>query len=456
MKSNRIKWGLLALLLLLGALAVGGAPAAAVSETRFIVKYRTGEDWRRKDRSLPYDLVTGAELEGLRAADALEWYEPDGLMELLEGPEAGWYNSEKWDLAMIHAEAAFELGCMGQGVRIGIVDSGVNPHPALAACLEAGRSYLEEGDPADTADRYGHGTLVAGLIAGADEVGYYGAAPGAALVPLKVTDGKTVLTSTVCQAIYNGIDAYHCDILNLSLGIRTESQALREAVEYAEEQGVLVVSAVGNNGNGVLYYPAAYDTVIGVGAVDMDGDVAYHSNRNASVYLTAPGVTVLTLSQYGGVTTASGTSFAVPHVTAAAAVLRGAAGRLSPQALRELLGQTAEDRGPEGWDQSYGYGILNLEAGLLALLGQPDPCSFLPETGPATQLRNNTDEPLEVTYLLAEYDETGVCLGVTVLPMTLPARATAELPPPAAEGCFGQFVYETGTGSPLTRERKTP
>ena len=243
---------------------VNGVPASAASETEteYIVKYKESAAWLTEDDGVPFDVVSESEMNRLRNAGLLEWYEPDGVITILDETASPWYEDDKWDLALIQADAAFEQNYTGRGLRIGILDSGINPHADLTGNLLPGHNYLEDADTDNTIDAYGHGTLVAGLISGAGENGAIGVATGAEIVPLKVTDGKAVMVSTVCRAIYGGINDYNCDILNLSLGITSEFESLKEAVDYAEEQGVLIVSAVGNNGTRSLYYPAAYDSVL--------------------------------------------------------------------------------------------------------------------------------------------------------------------------------------------------
>ena len=430
-------------------------PAYAAEETgtEYIVKFK--ESAARLARGQPFDVVSGAEMRRLRDAGLLAWYEPDGEMTLL-GEISPYYADDKWDLTLINAEPAFELGALGEGVRVGVLDSGVNPVPQLVDNLLPGCNYLEDGDEEDTADNYGHGTLVAALIAGQDEEGYVGAAPGAEIVPLKITDGKGVTVSTVCRAIYGAIDDFDCDVLNLSLGINSDFQALREAVDYAAEQGVVVVAAVGNNGTVGRVYPAEYESVIGVGTLDETGEVHYHSNHNESVYLTAPGVTVKTAGRSGGYVTATGTSFAVPYATAAVAVLLGLDPLLTPEDVAFLLAETAFDAGEDGWDEYYGWGILDLGACAERLCGEEDPdaydvpCEFLS----AYTLVNRTDEDLDCTYLLAEYDRYGTCLGVQQTQLFLPARGRVRVDPPES-GHYGQFVYETDTMIPLAHARKS-
>ena len=427
-----------ALLLALGAPVC--RPAGA-----YIVKYKDGAE--------PFAVVSAAEARRLDRAGLLEWSEPDREMTLLGDAEDEWYTSDKWDLAMVHAEGAFEQGQLGQGVRVGVLDSGISPHAELKDRLLPGRNYVEGADADDTADRYGHGTLVAGLIAGSGENGCTGAAPAAELVPIKITDGKAVMVSTVVRGIYGAIDDFGCDILNLSLGIREDQQALREAIDYAEEKGVVVVSAVGGTGANVLNYPSAYETVIGVGSVDRSELVSRRSNRNESVFLTAPGVNVKTTGQYGGYVTSSGNSFAVPFVSAAAAVLLGMDPSLRPAEIMDILAETATDRGREGRDDDYGWGIVNIGAAVEALtarLDAPKPrCAFLS----ASELQNNTDAAIDCTYLLAAYDEDGTCLGVRTWQFTLLPNGTAAIEPPPEGTRGGQFVYETKTMTPLAAAR---
>lgn len=397
-------------------------------------------------------------LIGVLLASALTGHAPaeDRAAELM-GTLSPYYEDSRWSLDMIGADAAYRAGFLGQGVRVGVLDSGVEPHPDLAERLLPGRCFLPDApDPEDTSDRYGHGTRVAGLIAASSESGFIGVAPEAELVPLKVTDGKSVKIEAICEAIYAAIDDYGCRVLNLSMGVRTDYASLREAIAYAEEKNVVVVAAVGNDGSSAVYYPAAYDTVIGVGAVDSDGAVYYHSNYNDSVFITAPGAELLSTAAPGGYASCSGTSFAVSMVSGAAAVLLSAEPELTPGELRSLLAENAADGGAPGYDEAYGYGVLDLAA-CVAALGGTEPesaCSFLPEIGPAEAVRNNTDGELSCVYLLARYDASGVCLGVRSVRLTLPPGETVPIDPPEAGGQFGQFIYEAGTMRPLTEARK--
>ena len=431
------------------------ACAAKNIGTDYIVKYKECAVWMSKDSSVPFDVVSEDEMRRLDNDGLLEWYEPDDEMTLFEGESSLYYSDDKWDLVLVNADSAFENNYLGQNVRVGVIDSGINPHADIEGRLLDGQSYIADADPADTADNYGHGTYVAGLITGAGNDGYMGAAPGAQVIPLKITDGKTVTVSTVCRAIYGGIDDYDCDILNLSLGIKTEHESLKEAVDYAEKKGVVMVAAAGNNGTAAKNYPAAYNSVIGVGAVDETGTWFYHSNHNESVFITAPGVNVKTVGKNSGYEIKSGTSFSVPYVTAAAAVMLSIDDTLTLSDIMEILAQTAYDKGDEGYDEYYGNGILDIGGCVSYLTGGAMPCVFLPETGAASQIKNNSGVTVSCTYFLAEYDENGVCLNVISKEVTIPAKGAIDIEAPQENTNYGQFVLKIDTIMPLAIARKS-
>ena len=113
-----------------------------------------------------------------------------------------------------------------------MLDSGINPHEDFGARLLPGHNYVENAaGETDTSDVLGHGTGVAGLIAGAGAHGYIGTAPAAELIPLKITDRGSVKVSTICRAICGGIDDYGCDVLALSLGVAGDAKLIKNGIE---------------------------------------------------------------------------------------------------------------------------------------------------------------------------------------------------------------------------------
>ena len=243
-----------------------------------------------------------------------------------------------------------------QPIRIALIDSGISPVIIATAHIGEGRNYALPDR--DTADVLGHGTALAGLI--------LDTAPDAVLVPLvystRTPGGKAVQCSvkTVAKIIRDAVDVYDCQVINISAGVSQDVPVLREAIAYAEEQGVMVVASVGNTNRTtpeLSYYPASYDTVIGVGALRKDGRVASFSQRHG-VSLVASGDDLKVLGLKGQTTTVSGTSYATAQVTGAVAVLLAKSPDLTPAQVRELLHDNARDIGVVGFDEDSGYGVL--------------------------------------------------------------------------------------------------
>lgn len=249
-------------------------------------------------------------------------------------------------------------------VVIAMLDTGISTKAIDPGALLPGHNYVL--DSADTEDRINHGTATASIIAGCASAGVTGLAPEALLLPLVITDkvdGNVTAVSpqVLAQAIRDAADIYGADIINVSLGILKNDPSLRRAVEYVRSQGILVISAVGNDGaDGPVYYPAAYDTVLGVGSHDRDGAVSSFSQQNGTADLLAPGEDVWMASRNGAAYGAKGTSYAAAHVSAAAALLLADDPTLTPAQLCQALYARTEDIGDPGRDSHSGWGILPL------------------------------------------------------------------------------------------------
>lgn len=358
-----------ALLLLLAVLLAFPAGAQAAEDAGpafdgYLLCLR--EDAAVPLEAMPEGLEPVAGAEGLFYASTLEdaaWFppealaylEPNHIVYLLEA------EAEDWNLTMIGADAARLTGLDGTGARIGVLDSGVyREHEALAgADVLPGWNYV--GNNEDTGDTVGHGTFVASILAAA--------APGAEVVPLKCFEGRNGTVRDIIPAIRGGVDEYGCAVLNMSFGLTSDNVFLKQAVEYAAERGVIMAAAAGNAGTETLNYPAAYEEVIGVGMVDEGKTVSEISQHNASVEVTAPGQWLWgpDITAPDAHRTGRGTSFACPHVAAAAALMCQAVPGLTAEEFRQALREGAEDLGEPGYDEYYGYGLLSLEDMLLAL-----------------------------------------------------------------------------------------
>lgn len=288
-------------------------------------------------------------------------------------------DTAQWNLsgdgAGIGVQSAWDKGLYGQGVRVALIDSGIyREHQDLqGVTIETGYNVMDGST--DTTDNYGHGTIIAGIIAAdsRNALGMDGICDQVTLVPIKCFDASLTNVKHVIQGIYLAVDTYHCDVINLSLGVTSDLPALREAVDYAASKNVILVSAVGNSGEtnpAQVLYPAAYDAVIGVGAYGPEGTVSPFSHVNSSVFVTAPGEELVSpgTDAPDAYRSVNGTSFAAAHVTALAAIARSADQNITPGQFRELLSQSARDAGDAGYDTAYGYGMITA-AGLVAAMG---------------------------------------------------------------------------------------
>lgn len=259
-------------------------------------------------------------------------------------------------------------------IRIGIIDTGVlRVHDAFnEEQFAEGKNFVfpEQG----TEDKIGHGTRIASLILGVktQDGNISGTAPEATVVPLvyqsRYPSGVTKNggVELLEQAIRSAIDDYNCRVLCISSGICTDEVLLRETVAYAEKKGVVIVAAVGNDNEKnpeKIYYPAAYDTVIGIGALDENDEIAEFSQRHG-VFATVPGENITALSLDGTLMKFSGTSYANAYAAGIVASLLSKMPDSSPEDIRTAITLSADDLGVVGYDPDYGCGKINTEAAL--------------------------------------------------------------------------------------------
>lgn len=264
--------------------------------------------------------LTEAEVEALRASPEVRFVEPDLRRYLIlstpgfssetrvAAPQAdGKTQTTPYGIPLVRAVELWSLGT-GRGIRVGIVDTGVDlTHPDLAGNYKGGRDFFNNDD--DPQDGNGHGTHVAGTVAALDnDLGVVGVAPEAEIFALKILSdqGSTppiLYASNIIKVIDFAIEK-RLHILNLSLGCEDPADSNckastmeNEAFERAAAAGILVVAAAGN-GFGELQsdfisFPAAYPSVLAVGAVDRNQRVGSFSQRGAELDLVAPGVGVI-------------------------------------------------------------------------------------------------------------------------------------------------------------------
>lgn len=269
----------------------------------------------------------------------------------------------EWGVKRVNAPQAWTSGHTGAGVKIAVLDTGIARHSDLTIAggvAFTGRSYVDDN---------GHGTHVAGIIAARDNtIGVVGVAPEALLYAVKVLDRKG---SGYVSDVVAGIDwaiSEKMDIINMSLGSSSKSDALETAVNKAYDNGILLVAAAGNSGTintsiQNVEYPAKFSSVIAVAATDTVDLRASFSSTGPEVEVSAPGVNIKSTYLNNSYVTMSGTSMATPMVSGDLALLIQANPTLTNTQLRALLDNLSADQrvidlGTIGKDNLYGYGLI--------------------------------------------------------------------------------------------------
>jgi len=282
-------------------------------------------------------------------------------------------------------------------IEVAIIDTGIDQdHPDLIDNIKWGVSVLNgrvTTRPTAWRDRNGHGTHVAGTVAALDnDIGVVGVAPDAELYIIKAMNAAGIGTwSDLILAIEialkgpdNTLDADNDgvivgdpdddapEVISMSLGGSSPPDALHDIILFAYNYNVTLVAAAGNEGADTPSYPAFYPEVIAVGAIDQEDLVPDWSNRNPE--LVAPGVTILSTYPDDSYEELSGTSMACPHVSGVVALIQAA--RLSngltvlppgtetddtSDTIRGILHITSDEKGDEGYDSLYGYGVVRAD-----------------------------------------------------------------------------------------------
>ncbi|MYW67085.1 S8 family serine peptidase [Streptomyces sp. SID8379] len=389
----------------------------------------------------------------------------------------------------IGAPAAWQAGFDGKGVKVAVVDTGVDAdHPDLAGKVVAGKNFSTSPD---NEDHQGHGTHVASTIAGSGAKSggkYKGVAPGASIIEAKVLDdtgsgGESEIIAGIDWAVEQG-----ADIVNMSLGgpDTPDADPLEETVDhYSGTSGVLFAIAAGNEGPGAstVGSPGSADGALTVGAVDSDDKMAGFSSRGPRVGdgaikpdVTAPGVDITAASSPGsaiaqevgenpeGYVTISGTSMATPHVAGSAALLKQQHPEWKAAELKGVLTGSTKDTGVPAFDQ--GSGRIQVDHAIrTGVYAEQTSLNFGTAAWP-----HDDDKPLTRTLAYRNTGTADVALDLaasgtdadgkaapegmfTVSPaeVTVPAGKTAEVTVAAdtkveaADGQYTGAVVATGT-----------
>ncbi len=331
-----------------------------------------------------------AVLAALARHPAIDYVEPNRMLRAFFIPNDEYY-AYQWHLDLINMEDAWDMST-GSGAVVAVIDSGVSSRGADgfgSRLLSGYNGFINK--TARWHDANFHGTHVAGTIAQETNngAGVAGVAFNAQILPVKVLNRLGFGTSAAVAAGIRWAADNGAQVINLSLGDTQSSQTLKEAITYAYDNDVVIVAASGNYSDtydlSPVAYPAAYDEVIAVGAVDARGERVYYSNGGPELELVAPGgssrddtgdgksdgVLQETFRQYLGFSWfsfgwgyyyAQGTSMASPHVAGVAALIRSLHPDWGAEEVRLALTDTATDLGTAGRDDQYGYGLVDAAA----------------------------------------------------------------------------------------------
>jgi serine protease len=302
-------------------------------------------------------IQTLALIQKLNASDQVAFAEPNFIYRASASTNDPRL-SDQWNLSMLSAPAVWEVST-GQGVVVAVLDTGIDTnHEDLVANVHAeGYDFISDnkssgdgngfdGNPNDEGLSF-HGSHVAGIVAAEanNALGVAGLAYNAKIMPLRVLGVQdSGSSSDIAQAILYAarlsnasgmIPSEAADIINMSFGGEALSETVQTAINQAYNEGIILVAAAGNAATDQLFYPAAFENVIGVGAVSNDKKRASFSNFGGNVLVVAPGGTGSGSATYDGFQDAIlstvnannyaeylGTSMAAPHVSGVAALMK--------------------------------------------------------------------------------------------------------------------------------------
>ncbi|GAA3822762.1 type VII secretion-associated serine protease mycosin [Sphaerisporangium flaviroseum] len=294
---------------------------------------------------------------------------------------------QRWVLDAVNAEEAWKV-TRGSGVTVAVIDSAVDPKVGVlkgkvTVAPDMRSSAFDDGPVAAGP----HGTAMASLIAASGRGGgMLGVAPDANILSIPVIseeqsdydlvepdDGLGLPTESPLSRALRYATDHGAKVISMSLGEYITQRADRQAVAYALARGVVLVAAVGNDGDsqaarrlGTSFwsFPAGYAGVIGVGAVDKKGNPAGFSSDNLSVLVGAPGVDVVAALPGGGYEEVEGSSASTALVAGAVALIKAKYPNLTPELVARALTSTTRNRPAARYDDKVGFGVVDAAAAL--------------------------------------------------------------------------------------------
>ncbi len=347
-------------------------------------------------------------------AEYIEYIEPNYIFKVENDEKYNdTYFNQQWNLEKIKAFEAWQTAT-GDGILVGIIDTGIDYyHPDLINQIfinksedlnengqidpwssdveidgikgdfngidDDGNGFIDDVIGYDFVDQYqinigdsqmpdpdpkdemGHGTSVSGIIAAQanNNIGIVGVAYNCKILPIRAFDatGNAESDDIAKAIIYATLQG--AKVLNFSFGEIYPSKLIHEAIKFAYKNKVVMVASSGNNNWDLNHYPSDFEEVISVTSINNENKRSSNGNYGNRLNLAAPGTNIYTTlidSTYGY---KSGTSFAAPHVSAAAALILEQKPNLTPPEIAGILESSTIDLGPRGWDYQYASGLLN-------------------------------------------------------------------------------------------------
>ncbi len=461
--------------------------ARAVGATRVRTLYGTDvELWRVP---VGEELTTIARLNARRD---VAYAEVNGITTVFGAPDDTYYGYQ-WAHSKIGSPAAWDVSTGSSAFTIAIIDTGIDEtHPDLASKIVAGYDFVDnDSNPHDT---NGHGTHVAGIAAALtnNARGVAGMDWYARIMPIRVLgytgSGYTSdITAGILWAANHG-----ADVINLSLGGKTYSQAMQDAINAAHAARVLVVAAMGNcryassscgTTPNPTSYPAAMTNVFAVAATASDDLYANYSQFGSHCDIAAPGGEMSYYGDPGGILSTmpsysvylttvegfgqnydrlQGTSMAAPLVSGLAALVWSENPAMSPDQVQAIIEDTAVERGTPGWDVDHGHGRINAAAAMLAANAHK-PVMDLKVTNAVTSTGVLTatlgwTPPVTAMTITLRWDDSPITeanwSAANPFAGPLPGNASSRTKPVPYTGGWAYFALKSqtadGTWSPLS------
>jgi len=303
-------------------------------------------------------------IDSVVSSPYVKYAELNTLVHLFYTPDDPQWG-QQWGPKRIHCEEAWDSGTGSSSVKIAIVDSGIDyNHEDIAGNYVSGGYDWVNGDN-DPMDDNDHGTHCAGIAAAVmdNNIGIAGVAQVKVMAEKVLSSGGSGTSSNVASGITHAADN-GANVISLSLGSSSPSSVIEDACDYAyNTKGLVIVAASGNDGQSQVGYPAAFDTVIAVGAINTNDERCDFSNYGEDLELMAPGYRIVSSIRSNEYDFFSGTSMACPHVAGVAALIKSWHPSENNVWIRQKIIDTAEDLGPAGWDEEYGYGLVDASLG---------------------------------------------------------------------------------------------